>query len=373
MRWRESLRELRGRLIATPDFREVVQKLPVLHRFANARAERLFALCAGFVFSQVLLACVRGGVFEALEQEPLRLGKLAARTGLPEHRLHGLLRAASALDLIEGYSDGRFGLGDLGAALCHNDGLLAMIAHHDALYADLEDPLACIADPAFEGRLAGFWAYAGTSQKSQLGTENVNAYSQLMSKSQSAVATQILDTGEFASASRLLDIGGGDGSFAIAAAERLPALEATVVDLPAVIGLARRRIEEAGLSHRINVRGLDFRRDPLPKGHDVVSLVRIVHDHDDGPASELLTAAGAALAPGGRVYVAEPLVDDTSTGRLLEAYFETYLLAMGQGRPRRYEAIESLLKRAGFERVRRVRTRMPLITSLVRATKMAHA
>lgn len=373
MRWRDSLRELRGRLIATPDFREVIQKLPFFHRFASSRAEKLFALCGGFVFSQVLLACVRGGIIDALEQKPLKPARLATRTGLPEHRLQPLLRAAAALDLLQSYSDGRYGLGELGAALCHNDGLLAMIAHHDALYTDLADPLGCIADPAYEGRLAEFWAYAGATPSTRLEDRRVNGYSELMSRSQAAVATQILDTGEFRSARRLLDIGGGDGSFAIAAAQRVPTLEATVVDLPAVVGLARRRIAEAGFSHRIDVRGLDFRLDPLPKGHDVVSLVRIVHDHDDGPAAALLGAAGSALAPGGRVYVAEPLVDDSSAGRLLEAYFATYLLAMGQGRPRRYDVVGGLLQRAGFERVRRVRTRMPLITSLIRATKMARA
>jgi demethylspheroidene O-methyltransferase len=373
MRWREGLRELRGRLIATPDFREVVQKLPIIHRFANSRAERLFGICAGFVFSQVLLACVRAGIFEALEKAPMKLSALATRTGLPEHRLHALLRAATALELLHDYSDGRYGLGELGAALCHNDGLLAMIAHHDALYADLAEPLACVSDPVYEGRLANFWAYAGKSPTAQLNTDSVDAYSRLMSRSQTAVASQVLDSGEFAGVKRLLDVGGGDGSFAIAAAERCPALEATVVDLPAVVSLARSRIEEAGLSHRIETRGLDFRRDPLPKGHDAVSLVRIVHDHDDGPANRLLAAAGAALAPGGRIYIAEPLVDDSDAGRLIEAYFSTYLLAMGQGRPRRYEEIESMLGRAGFNRTRRLGTRMPLITSLVRARKAKQA
>ena len=52
-------------------------------------------------------------------------------------------------------------------------------------------------------------------------------------------------------------------------------------------------------------------------------------------------------------------------GVLNDAYFQVYLLAMGSGRPRRVGELKSLLKAAGFSSVRRCKTRVPLITSVL--------
>jgi demethylspheroidene O-methyltransferase len=47
------------------------------------------------------------------------------------------------------------------------------------------------------------------------------------------------------------------------------------------------------------------------------------------------------------------------------AYFGFYLLAMGRGRSRTPAQLEKLLVDAGFRRIRRVPTRMPLNTGLL--------
>ena len=53
--------------------------------------------------------------------------------------------------------------------------------------------------------------------------------------------------------------------------------------------------------------GGDFRTDPLPKGADIVSLVRVIHDHDDEAALAILNAAWKALPEGGTLLLAEPM------------------------------------------------------------------
>jgi demethylspheroidene O-methyltransferase len=83
-----------------------------------------------------------------------------------------------------------------------------------------------------------------------------------------------------------------------------------------------------------------------------------------------LRAAHAALSPGGRLLVAEPLADTSTAGRLLEAYFDMYLLAMGQGRLRRPAELRAQLTAAGFSDIRRRRTPIPLITSVIESRKV---
>lgn len=365
---RETWLNARNRLITRPAFRDWAQKTPVFQRFANNSAERLFSLCAGFVHSQILAACVRAGLFRRLEGGTQSLDALAEQCGLPRARLERLLDAAAALDLIESLPGERYALGELGAAMCGNDGVEALIRHHDALYEDLAEPLELIRDVEFEGRLRRYWAYAAAGD-GQLDEQAVNGYSDVMAASQSFVAAQAMQAIDFGTARRVLDVGGGAGAFAIAIARRWPDLEITVADLPAVALLAERRIAAAGLSDRVGVAPLDVFSDPLPQGYDLVTFVRILHDHEDDSVTRLLAAAAAALEPGARIAVIEPMADDSRAGRLIDAYFSIYLLAMGQGRPRRFDTLARFLESAGFETPKRLKTGMPIVTSVAVATR----
>lgn len=114
--------------------------------------------------------------------------------------------------------------------------------------------------------------------------------------------------------------------------------------------------------------GGDFRTDPLPEGADIVSLVRVVHDHDDEAAMALLSAAWKALPEGGTLLLAEPMAGTPGAGGV-EAYFAFYLLAMGSGRPRCAEALTGMLHTAGFTRVRPLATRRPMLVRVLIASK----
>ena len=164
--------------------------------------------------------------------------------------------------------------------------------------------------------------------------EGYAAYSELMSQTQALVAETILDAYPFARHRRLLDVGGGEGAFLATAAERAPRLALTLFDLPPVAARARAKFAALGLSGRVEAIGGDCLRDPLPQGADVVSLVRVLHDHDDESARALLAAVRRALPPGGVVVVAEPMAGARGAEPMGDAYFGFYLLAMGRGRPR---------------------------------------
>jgi demethylspheroidene O-methyltransferase len=148
-------------------------------------------------------------------------------------------------------------------------------------------------------------------------------------------------------------------------AQAAPRSGLMLFDLPAVAETARERLAAAGLGARADVHGGDFTRDALPAGADLVTLVRILHDHDDAIAQDLLRRVHAALPPGGRVLIAEPMAGTPGAEPMGEAYFGFYLLAMGRGRPRRAEEIMRMLAEAGFVQARRLRTATPLLTQVL--------
>jgi demethylspheroidene O-methyltransferase len=348
----------RNALISSARFQRFAASFPLTRPVAAKRARTMFNTVAGFVYSQILRACIALDLFEMLRDEPHAVESLAQRCALPTASMLTLLKAAESLRLVESLPDGRYALGGDGAALLGNPGIAEMIAHHDALYADLADPVALLRRGGGGGHLAGYWPYE------QGDSEAAARYSALMAASQPMIAEQVIRAYPFARHRHVLDIGGGEGAFLERVAAHCPDLTLSLFDLPPVAERARAR-----LGVRVNVTGGSFVDDPLPQGADLVTLVRILHDHDDDRAQALLVSIAASLNVGDTLLVAEPMAATTGAEAMGHGYFGLYLLAMGSGRPRTAGEIGSMMQRAGFTAVREVRTDMPITCRILVARK----
>ncbi len=359
---------IRNRLLASQLFQRRAAAVVFTRRIARRRARSLFDLVAGFVYSQVLVACVKLDLFQILSHGPQVASALSRRLNLSMDATERLLAAAVSLQLVERRSHHRYGLGVLGATMVGNKPIAAMINHHAALYADLADPVALLRGLPSTTHLANFWPYSGAMAPEILQDDHVSEYSSLMSESQPLVAHEILNAYSFGKHRRVLDIGGGEGAFLLKVAAAAPHLDLVLFDLPAVANRARQRFAEAGLANRSIAVGGDFLADALPQGADLVTLVRVVHDHDDARVLLLLQAIRKALVPGGTLLIAEPMASTQGAEPMGDAYFGFYLLAMGRGKPRSFAQLSQLLKLAGFINVRLFGTRMPLQTQVLVAT-----
>ena len=362
--WRDAWITGRNRLFADPRFQRWAADFPLTRPVAHARTKALFDLVAGFVYSQTLSACVRLRLFQHLQGGPLTTGELAAALDLPWPVTVRLLGAARGLGLVQTAGPDRYALGAQGAALLGNAGLMEMIEHHAHLYADLGDSVALLRRGA--GELAGYWPYATSSAPGGAGEREVAGYSALMAATQPAMAADLLAAYPVGRHRRLMDVGGGEGGFLEAAGTSSPELELMLFDLPAVSARARMRLGRAGLLARTTVLEGDFLSEPIPPGADLITLVRILHDHDDAGVATLLRAIRAALPAHGALLIGEPMSGGARPERVGDVYFAFYLLAMGRGRARSPEELTGLLRAAGFSRVRRLRTRTPaLLRALV--------
>jgi demethylspheroidene O-methyltransferase len=373
--WRERWLTARNRVLMNPAFQRLSMRLPLLRRTARWHATQMFGVITGFVYTKTLTAAVDAGIIARLAEAPADTAALAAAAGLEPAAMERLLLAARAIDLVEPIGDGRWTLGQRGAALAHNRGALAMIEHHKLFYDDLADPLAMLRGGRGQGKLADFWTYAPASGEGRPASSDPASwqgpgdgatapYSALMAASQPMVAEQVLDAHDFSRHRRLLDVGGGHGAFLAEVAARHPQLEMGLFDLPAVAEGARRALDARGLP-QIMAHGGSFRDDPIPPGADLISLVRICHDHDDTVVAALLAKVRAALPPGGRLLIAEPMAGTKGAEAMGDAYFGLYLWAMGSGRPRTAEAYLAMLRAAGFRSAREVPTALPMVTRLI--------
>lgn len=363
------LRLWRNRLVASPGFRRLIARLPLLRAIGNRKANDLFRLTGGFIFSQVLLAGVRLGLYEALANAPASTSLLAARLGVPEGRLRELLRANQALGLLVEITAELWVLDDSGVILATDRGLAAMVLHHAMLYRDLAEPERLLRDGASQTELRQYWAYVRDMGSDGPKPLEVAGYSMLMRESQTMMADCILASHDFSPYQTLMDVGGGDGAFLAAAADAHPSLSLSLFDLAAVATRATRHLEGLGLAERACVHGGDFTRDRLPDQADCVTLIRVLCDHDDSRVAAILANLYRSLRQGTTLVVAEAMNGPSEGARLSAAYFGLYFLAMGSGRCRSAREIGDFLSAAGFHSVRTVTTRNPLIATLVTARR----
>lgn len=360
--WRELADKWLDRCFTSERFYRWSVSNPLTRWITQRRSQQVFDLMAGFVYSQVLLACVRLSIFQRV-QEPQTLRALAQQTEMREAALQRLLDSAVALRLLAWRGDQRYGLGALGAPIAAFPGIQAMIEHHATLYQDLQDPLALLRDGPMQPQMNGYWPYVnspGSAQAIQSPDVTFQRYSDLMSASQPFVVDEILAAYSFEDHRHVLDVGGGQGTFVSRLARHAPHLSLKLFDLPQVAQLAAQNLARQGLADRATAAGGSFLTDELPTGADLVTLIRIAHDHPDQDVLTLLKAIYRALPAGGTLLLAEPMARERHESPLGDAYFHFYLLAMGSGRLRTPHELSSLMKQAGFCLVEHVPTQMPL-------------
>ena len=345
-----------NRLAASRAFQRFCAKVPGLRQIVRAEGAALFDLMQGFVQSQALSALVEGRVLHLMADAPLSAETLASRLSLPPERAAILLQAGAAMGLCKRGRDGRFALARRGAAFLGVPGLEALVQHHGVLYGDLSDPMAFFRGET-DPDLARFWPYVLGGQG---GAAASARYSRLMAETQALVAEDTLDALSLAGVRRLMDVGGGTGAFLRAVHARHPALALTLFDLPHVVAGAH-------LPPAAQVIPGSFRTDPLPQGPDAISLVRVLYDHADATVAALLASARAALPPGGRLIISEPMSGGAKPDPQTDVYFALYTLAMGTGRTRSAAEIGALCAAAGFERITPRRSLRPYVTCVLEA------
>lgn len=174
------------------------------------------------------------------------------------------------------------------------------------------------------------------------------------------IAPQIVPRIDLGGRRRLLDLGGGPGTYAIHFCQHNPGLSAVIFDLPSTRPFAEKTIESFGLSERISFVPGDFLADPLEGSFDVAWLSHILHGMGAAECAAVLGKVNAALAPGGMILIQEFILDDTLDGPIFPALFSlNMLLGTGKGQAYSWGQLEDMLSAAGFQDLQRLSLQLP--------------
>ena len=272
---------------------------------APATAERALAvepipaaimqLASGFMAAKHLFAANELGLFEALADSPANLDALAARTGLTRRAARISADAMVALGLLE-VQDGIYRNSKTAARFLAGPGpgdLRPFLRFWDK-----------ISYPAWT-RLAETLASGPPREMFELDDELQHIASAGIEAILAGPATTLPEAFDFGPHKRLLDIGGGTGSWSIAIAKRHQNIRASILELPTVTELASSRVADAGLGHRITVITGDAMVGELPAGHDVFLLANLIHYWSAEQNQELLQRVRRAAQPGSALLLAD--------------------------------------------------------------------
>jgi 2-polyprenyl-3-methyl-5-hydroxy-6-metoxy-1,4-benzoquinol methylase len=245
--------------------------------------------------SRIVMAGTRLGVFEALAEAPAGPAAVAERTGIDRDGADVLLVALAALGYVQPEPDGAYSLTPTARRWLAGNGLTGFVGdfvqHTWEHFARLEDVLQGGPPDGLHERDPEdpYWE---TYQHAMYALARENA---------PAVARAI----GARSPRRLLDIGGGPGTYAAALCRLHEELEATVVELPPAAEIGRELVALEGFGERIRYRAGDAFELDLGSGYDVVTVHQVLHNLPADRCAELVRRACAALRPGGTLAILE--------------------------------------------------------------------
>lgn len=173
---------------------------------------------------------------------------------------------------------------------------------------------------------------------------------------------------------RLLDLGGGPGTYAIHFCLAEPGLAATVFDLPTTRPFAEATARRFGLDYgpggRLSFTPGDYTADPVPGGFDAAWLSHILHGESPEMAGTIVRKAAEGLNPGGVLMVHEFLLNDSLDGPEFPALFSlNMLLGTDGGQSYSGGQVGEMLAQAGLTRITRLGFSGPNHTGIVAGMK----
>jgi len=312
----------------------------------------LLQLSGGYWSSCALHAGVKLDLFTPLAEQQLSATELAGRLKCDSRGLRMLLNALAALELLEkkGESYGATPFSAKYLSRTSPDYLGYIILHHYHLisaWAYLDEAVASGA-PLRE-RISHFSDEA-SRENFEMGMFNLAMQ----------IAPRVVPKIDLSGRRRLLDLGGGPGTYAIHFCRHNPGLSAVVYDLPTTRSFAEETIARFGLAGRISFQAGDFDLEEVPGRFDVAWLSHILHAEGAAGCAQILKKALAALEPGGLIIIQEFILDDSQDGPLFPALFSlNMLLGTPEGQSYSQGELFAMLAAAGARDVRRLPLELP--------------
>jgi SAM-dependent methyltransferase len=312
---------------------------------ADITPDPIMRIALGFMAAKHLFVANAIGVFEKLAGGPATLDELAAKCGIPRRTLGISADAMVSLGLLEREGNRLRNSAAAAAFLSGSPGpdLRPMLRFFDCisygLWTNLEN---AVRTGEGQRQFGGF-----SEEQQQIFSAGVEAFT-------AGGAAALAANYDFGRHRRVLDVGGGTGSFLIPILRRHPALQGTLFELPGACAVARQRLAGIPEGARVTVVEGDAVKDPLPDNHDVMIVANTVHVLSAAHNLDLLKKVRVHAAAGARLLLVDLWMDPTHTQPPAAPLMSGEFLVMsGEGQAYGEEAADQWLAQTGWRKLER--------------------
>ncbi len=312
------------------------------------RKEDIFAVARAFMRSRIILTAAELDLFTAIQDGYVTARQIADRLRVDLRGLTRVLDCLVSFDLLEKRRD-VYSFTEEGATYSskHPGSNLPMLLHMSRLWESWSE-LTDVVEKGPNRERKPTKPMDKNSRGAFIGAMHV------IGRMLSDEIAASLDVSGFR---KLMDIGGGSGTYTIAFLKHNPRLQAVLFDLEDVVNMARERIESEGCLDRVQIVAGDFYRDELPGGCDLALLSAIIHQNGPKQNLELYAKIFSALDPGGMLIIRDHIMDESRTKPPEGALFAINMLVNTRnGDTYTFAEVEQDLKDVGFGNIKMLRS-----------------
>ncbi len=305
--------------------------------------DAIFQFASGFMSAKHLFIANEVGLFEKLSEGPATLDELARRMGIPRRTARIVADAMVALSFVE--RRGELYQNSPVAAAFLSARPVADLRPFLRFWNQISYPRwQTFADAVRQGK-GVFGTLQFTPEEQRTFSEGVEAFS-------SGPAQALASAYDFGRHRRLVDVGGGTGSFLKILLDGYSGLECTLFEIPAAAAVARQRLAGTPYATRIRIAEGDVFKDPIPEGHDAILLANFVHIFTPEHNVEVLRRIRQRAPGGARLLIVDLWTNPTHTEPVFAALMAGEFLVMsGEGDVYSAEEAQAWFQQTGWRTV----------------------
>ncbi len=327
----------------------------------------MLQMTSGYWISQSIYAAAKLGIPDLLKSGPKSCEELASSTGTKARSLYRVMRALAQVGVFAEKQEGSFSLTPLSNCLQSDvPGSVRALAilFGEEQYKAWGDILYSVktGESSFE-HLFGMPVFQYYAQN----PEAEKTFNAAMTSGSDAEKAAVVQTYDFSTIHKLVDIGGGQGSFISSILKANPNLKGVLFDLPSVVEGAKDVLSAEGVTDRCEVVGGSF-YESVPSGADAYILKHVLHDWDDETSLTILKNCYKALQENGKILVVEQVVPPGNEPALAK-FMDVNMMMLHPGGCERTEAeYKALFEAAGFKLTKVIPTRA--MVSVIEAVRV---
>jgi len=183
------------------------------------------------------------------------------------------------------------------------------------------------------------------------------------------IAPVVADDIDLGGRSKLLDLGGGPGTYAIHFCLANPQLSAVIFDLPTTRPFAENTVARFNLADRISFEPGSYLTDAIPGRYDAAWLSHVLHQESPADCQEIINKTISVMEPGGLLMIHEFILDNSMTSPLFPALFALNMLQGTEaGQSYSQGQLEEMLRKAGASNIERLPFQGPTESGILIAT-----